>query len=1046
MDLETGEELIALKESVQDMVDPTSDGELVEEADEYARSTGLTIDSRAWPAGLDHETLIASTPAPTQPGELFELPGLQECAFRSIIPPEEDLVTPHNAINSLQQLVVSLEKEVNAAKLIAVLSTPSNLKLLKYEEPFLRSNPEADRRALANKLAAFSQTSLSNHRLPLHPVEPEDDESLEFSAKVRGGDKSVMKEMDAELFRGGPEMKEYVYKANEAPWSDDEEHGFEESVATYEGLVDQGYMTPPLSPRLESHTAPADYFVPDPEICLVPEPSPVCSEFENEKFETDIETAEKKIFKEDNDFWQSATSGESFSLKSCGYDFEDLDISGMIKTGGVPLSTWSQASSSPPPKAEDLKLESPLLSVDKIADWASEPQRAIKSEDLEQAKELIKSDDGSILGDTRFLDFLQSTSEKMMRTAEQEKLRSLDGVGKVNVPVMDFSAPSLDWAQDGCDTARKMFTWIKEHTEHVNWIPARWPSNKRAEQRMVWAPFPHIRDTKKLVSEDIEVDERIIARFVRETMDHEVVSSIDCVVKVPGFAFLRDHDYDDEMLDEETVFERKAGFENTQTSSYGTGGFGDSLPSSYMTANVGKKMMQGVKERDVMSGKKRRRETSGGEDNCSQTLSVPRESGHRKLEFVSSRDSQAAEMAMMDSALALRNFVDESRWDDHSKLVKQHAKMHNPKKPKVNSRFFGSSQQTEPDEDEETRLSQQKKQEEDARAMPPPPKPILALAPNITLPSSSPRVIIATSVSGLLVMELRSLIPGLGIVLRDYDKRRPRDWYPGLRSPNLDEADITLSPATGILLTTMVKLRQKSLPEMARAQGQASNSGGNFRHVVENVATRYERLMVFVSEGNRHSETITPLLGSDANALAEFQGFTAGLSSSCDISVVYLGGGSETLAKWIAATICQYADETAELADQPLLEEETCWELFLRRAGMNPYGAQAVLGILRNPREDDEPAVGGSGAMYGLPLFVMMTAEERVIMFEDIFRGRRVLNRVSEVLDQDWPPAPAPAPPQQEMEVGGIRHPYLHGSVPVTYTGCWEREEFQHRH
>lgn len=787
-------------------------------------------------------------------------------------------------------------------------------------------------------------------------------------------------------------------------------------------------MTPPLSPRLESHTEPADHFVPDPEICLVPEPSPICYRLEDEKFKSDIEAAEKKIFKQDNEFWELLVSGDPFSVKSCAYDFEDLDISEMIKASEVPLFTSSQMLTSPPPKAEDLKLESPLLPDDRIADQASEPQRMIKPEDLDQAKELIKSDDGLIVGDRGFSQFLQLTSEKIMRTADQERLSSVDGIGRVPVPVMDFSAPKVEWSDAGCDSDAKMFSWIKEHTKHVNWIPARWPSNKTAEQRMVWAPIPHIRDTRKLVSEQIQVDETIVARFTAVPMDDEVMSSMDCVVKTPGFAILRDYDYDDEMLDEEAVFEENTGIPKTHTSDYATGSFTDGLPSSYSTANVAERMQQGVTARDITFSRKRQRRTSDDEDGWSQPSQVPQVFAHRGSEAVISPDSLAADMAMMDSPLVLRRFVDKGHWDDHSKQVKQHTKMHNPKKPKVNSRFFGSSQQTTPDkdEDEATSSSQKKKQEEDARAMPPPPKPMLAPAPDIILPTAPPKVIIATSVSGLLVMELRNLIPGLGIVLRDYDKRRPRGWYPGLRSPNQDEADITLSPATGILLTTMIKLRQKSLPGMV-AQSQGSNNG-NFQDVVENVATRYERLVVFVSEGNKHSETITPLLGSDANALAEFQGFAAGLSSSCDISVIYLGGGQETLAKWVAATICRYADEGTALVEEPLLEEETCWELFLRRAGMNPFGAQAVLGILRNTSEDDNPAVGGNGEMYGLPLFVMMTAEERIVMFEDVFRGGRVLNRVSEILDQDW----VPVGTEVEVERGHIRYPNLHGSAPVT--------------
>ncbi|KAJ4289464.1 hypothetical protein N0V88_006945 [Collariella sp. IMI 366227] len=101
------------------------------------------------------------------------------------------------------------------------------------------------------------------------------------------------------------------------------------------------------------------------------------------------------------------------------------------------------------------------------------------------------------------------------------------------------------------------------------------------------------------------------------------------------------------------------------------------------------------------------------------------------------------------------------------------------------------------------------------------------------------------------------------------------NFFPGMRSPNLDEADLVVSPATGVLLTTMIKIRQRAIP--GQTAGNPQGSGGNFRHVLENVAVRHERLVVLVSEGNTHSETASPLSQADAKALAELQGFAAGL-------------------------------------------------------------------------------------------------------------------------------------------------------------------------
>ncbi|KAK4213498.1 hypothetical protein QBC37DRAFT_387988 [Rhypophila decipiens] len=980
MDFKSGEDVLALKAVVQDIADPTSDGELPEEADEYARDTGLTVDSRKWPTAINHDMLMASTLAPTRPGRLLELPHLPECTFRSIMPLPEQLSIPKTAIEFGDQLIKACD-EADIADLMNELSysATSDTKFLKLEEPVLRSNPQADQRALASKLAAFRKTPLPNHRLPLHPVNIDDDEGLEFPPSARRGHKSLMDTMKKQRYDAKFSMVSYIHKTNEASWSDDEQRQVFDTVATYNGLADQGYVTP-LSPRIESHTEPADYFVPDPEICLVPDPSPVCS-----KLETDIKAAGKRIFKADTDFWESLLSGETYSLKSCGFEYDDLDISGMIRAGEIPLPDHVYNCA---PKAEALKLKIPLLPDDKMVDAAREPQRIIKPEDLEQAKELIKSEDDPPMADQKFSDFLQSKSDKMMRSAEQEKLSSIDSTARVPVPVMDFSAPKPDWIQDGCDTPAKMFTWTKRYTGHIiNWNPVRWPSNRAAEQQMIWSPIAHIWDTKKLVSEKIEVDDELLRQFMVMTLDRDVMSSTDCVVKRHGLAILRDYDLDDELLDEEDVLERKTGLSTIPIPSHGTIRLRDSVSPSYNMPFLAGSWKQDLKNppQEITLAKKRARRDSDEEP-------APPKFARQTAGVIPSRDSQAAEMAMMDSASALLRLVDDKQWDDHSTLVENYAKRF--KKSKVNSRFFGPSQDAIQDDDDLQSQARRKKEDDDAKAMPPSPKPIPALAPSFTLPNTAapPKIIVASSVSHMLILELRNLIPGLGVITRDYGKwaRSSSD----LATATM-EADIKLSPATGIMLTTMVKLRQKSLP---------GTPGSDFRSQVENVASKYETLLVLISEGNKHSESITPLNGSDANALVEFHGFVAGLS--CQISVMYIGGGQETLAKWVASSISQHANEGAPVQD-PLLEEETCWEVFLRRAGMNSFGAQAVLGLLKNPEADEEEVqtatVGATaGRLYGLPLFVMMSAEERIVMFEDIFGGRKVLEWVSEVLDWEW--------------------------------------------
>lgn len=103
-----------------------------------------------------------------------------------------------------------------------------------------------------------------------------------------------------------------------------------------------------------------------------------------------------------------------------------------------------------------------------------------------------------------------------------------------------------------------------------------------------------------------------------------------------------------------------------------------------------------------------------------------------------------------------------------------------------------------------------------------------------------------------------------------------------------------------------------------------------------------------------------------------------------------------------------------------LLPSETTWELCLRKAGLNPYAAQCVLGMLRKPAEEGgEKEEGKEGKAvdeashhrqpdrsrdlpaWGLGAFVQMSKTERIAMFAQAL-GRSAVERVSGLLDRAW--------------------------------------------
>lgn len=152
-------------------------------------------------------------------------------------------------------------------------------------------------------------------------------------------------------------------------------------------------------------------------------------------------------------------------------------------------------------------------------------------------------------------------------------------------------------------------------------------------------------------------------------------------------------------------------------------------------------------------------------------------------------------------------------------------------------------------------------------------------------------------------------------------------------------------------------------------------------------------MVVLVGEG-RSDESSGGLDEGGCQALTDFFGFTIGLDSS--VVVHFVGGGEETLSKWLVSTIVQHSMVGA----CDLLEDETHWELFLRRAGMNAYAAQAILGELKAPEGVDATSPSKAGH-FGLVAFVEMDMEQRIARLGRLC-GRKLLERVSACIDERW--------------------------------------------
>lgn len=639
----------------------------------------------------------------------------------------------------------------------------------------------------------------------------------------------------------------------------------------------------------------------------------------------DLRKAEDRIF--DDDGIEPTMSMSDIEQALCSDQLDEVDL---------------RLSPKPILKRDDLKVDVPLLS-------ATVHDEARLSPNLENVRESIPQDNPPADDLTtwepeeEFDRSMKETAARLIMEIEQERLDPLDGTIRVDVPVVDFSIPEPEWSNLHGDS-KAIFRSIPQESA-VLFSGQRWSRKLVEESKMVWK-FWTARDPKPALEEPIN-EESMLENYLGSIDDAQGSTSSDYVSKKPGLRILDDTGDEDE--------------EELQPS-------------------VAPQLLPQAPNGDWMALIKKRKLFLDGQDTVPETASEDKPDDN---------DSRSRKRTLASSGKLLAQEEDRAA----ATMLDTYLQLHAPKKLKLDQSPFFKKPVAPPATNppppqkilEKTIVNPDLTPTEPRRLMP---------CPAITPMDKPPKLLVAVNIPRGMIQHLEHLLPGLHMIDRDYNEHNSSIWIPGsvsrskVTSTMADEADLIASPSTGILLTTMIKVRQKPLPN---AQGKSVLSNR-----VENVAARYERLTILVSEDNRLDESMNDMSAPDATGFADFQAFTATLP--CETMMIYVGGGTETLAMWVAAIVSRYAAGSSHL-QQHLAQSETPWELFLRRAGMNVYAAQVVLGMLRPP--EGEPLINHERA-YGLPAFVKMTEEQRYGMFETVLGGRRVLGRVGKIIDAKW--------------------------------------------
>lgn len=261
-----------------------------------------------------------------------------------------------------------------------------------------------------------------------------------------------------------------------------------------------------------------------------------------------------------------------------------------------------------------------------------------------------------------------------------------------------------------------------------------------------------------------------------------------------------------------------------------------------------------------------------------------------------------------------------------------------------------------------------------------------APAPMVDLPMETCRYIVSMSLSREILSYIEKSWQQVELIDRDFSQYNTIAWSSGsaqrkeVISPLSFEADISLCPAAGLIVTTILKVKQKPLP--------GSTTLTPFRERVKTVSGKYEVLFILVSETNPLGEYVGSPTASDIAGYADFVRFTTSLRAS--ISTFLISGSEVTASKWALSIMSRYSSPARQFG-QFLDFRDGVWELFLRRAGLNISAAQVIAGLLVSEYRE-----------LGLAEFLGMSPEQRVSKYGQIMGGRRALNNVSRVLDQEW--------------------------------------------
>lgn len=207
-----------------------------------------------------------------------------------------------------------------------------------------------------------------------------------------------------------------------------------------------------------------------------------------------------------------------------------------------------------------------------------------------------------------------------------------------------------------------------------------------------------------------------------------------------------------------------------------------------------------------------------------------------------------------------------------------------------------------------------------------------AVSPKISRPSQSGACLVSIQLGHSVIRHLEEIWPANQLIDRDFcshigvGNERFHDGSLAMQSTTFQasEVDVSLTVEDGIIVTTLLQIRQKPLP--------SSKTLTAIRQRVSNLSQKYPRLTIFVLESPGSRDDMSELSPNDLGIYNEFVCFASSLKA--DVSVHLVPGGDKTLSRWILSLMIRFAPQLMELDKTTTIGNST-WELFFRQTGMN---------------------------------------------------------------------------------------------------------------